>query len=236
MDLSTTEFYIDVPALPKSAFRDYATQLFDRWEQYAERHLSITDYSVELFVEEGSIKGLGRIAATVGYVYAAICGYGSLVQGLEIIQGQIKGISTYLATNAGSEFKTEGHPIKTTSHGGALSQIRRLFLKVQRGQMSADQAEVELMQILGDEAADDPAFIERLKSELVTVPPLPKQLDFSDSYQDVEEFTIEDRKPSPKAPRQPRSPPPTPIHSQHFRIEVRRNTKSGERIVKLIDL
>lgn len=56
IDLGATDFYIDVPSLPRHEFERYSTELFDEWEAYAEKVLRIPDYALALEVEEGSIK------------------------------------------------------------------------------------------------------------------------------------------------------------------------------------
>lgn len=235
IDLSITEFHIDVPALPKKDFQEYTTNLFDIWDRHVERVLNINDYSVELYVEEGSIKGMGKVGAALGLIYAGICGYGSFVQGLEIIHGQVRSVSDYLGAHASSGFKAEGHPTKIRKHGGAISQLQRLFIKVQRQEISVDQAMIEAERLLGEEARSNPDFINRLRSELSIAPKLPEQLDFSDSDEGKDIFIPFEGSTLPRPTRGPR-PKPSPPPSQQFRIEVRRNSKNGQRLIKVIDL
>ena len=77
--LGGTDFYIDVPSLPRHEFEQYSTKLFDEWEAYVENALKIPDYSLALEVEEGSIKGSAKIAAALGAIYIGIGQYLSLI-------------------------------------------------------------------------------------------------------------------------------------------------------------
>lgn len=235
IDLAITEFHIDVPALPKKEFQEYTTNLFDIWDSYVEKSLNINDYSVELYVEEGSIKGMGKVGAALGVIYAGICGYGSFIQGLDIIHGQVKSVSDYLAAHASSGFKAEGHPTKIRKHGGALSQLQRLFIRVQRQEISVEQAMIEADRLLGEEARSNPDFINQLRSELSSAPKFPEQLDFSDLEEGEGIFLPFEGNTLPRPTRSPR-PKPIPPPSQQFRIEVRRNSKNGERLIKIIEL
>lgn len=235
IDLSIIEFYIDVTTLSKGDFQRYTTKLFDRWDGYIESYLRINDYSVELYVEEGSIKGLGKVGATLGVIYAGVCGYGSFIQGLEIIGSQAKSVSDYLAASASIGVRAEGCTTRTKRHSGALSKLHRLFLRVQRRDISVDLAVMEAERLLGEEATNNPEFINHLRSELCKAPKLPDQLDFSDSEEGGEIFLPLEGRPIPRKTRTPR-PRPAPLPSQQFRIEVRRRSKNEERTINIIEL
>ncbi|WP_045626055.1 hypothetical protein [Vibrio parahaemolyticus] len=60
-NIGTVDFYIGVPSLPREDFENYSTQLFDEWESYIGQNLELSDYSLVLEVEEGSIKAKGKI-------------------------------------------------------------------------------------------------------------------------------------------------------------------------------
>jgi len=76
-----------VPSLPPQDFESYSTNLFDEWEKSVERTLILPDYSISLEVEEGSIKGGGKIAVALSAPYFGIGNYGSFISGLETIRG-----------------------------------------------------------------------------------------------------------------------------------------------------
>ena len=106
IDLGATDFYIDVPSLPRHEFEKYSTKLFDEWESYVEQVLKIPDYALALQVEEGSIKGGAKIAATLYALYMGVGQYGSFISGVQTIQGQISSIGDFLAIHATTPFSS----------------------------------------------------------------------------------------------------------------------------------
>jgi hypothetical protein len=67
LDVLTTSFYIKSPAFDKAAFEYHSSELFDEWEAQVEAHLLLPDYALTLVLEEGSIKGRGKVAAYVSF-------------------------------------------------------------------------------------------------------------------------------------------------------------------------
>jgi hypothetical protein len=59
--LGTAAFNLQVAGLSTEELKEYSSRLFDLWEAQVEIELSIlSDYSLRLEVEEGSLKGRGR--------------------------------------------------------------------------------------------------------------------------------------------------------------------------------
>ena len=85
INISRTDFYINVSELSSIEFEKYSTQLFDDWEEFTAEHLHLSDYSLSLEVEEGSIKALKKISVAAGILYIAIGQYGSFILGIEAI-------------------------------------------------------------------------------------------------------------------------------------------------------
>lgn len=61
IDLGATDFYIDVPSLPRHELEKYSTKFFDAWEAYVEQVLKVPDYALALEVEEGCGAGCARL-------------------------------------------------------------------------------------------------------------------------------------------------------------------------------
>ena len=87
IEIGNTEFLIAVRSLAKDDFEIYSSNLFDIWDEYIEKSLKVTDYSISLEIEEGSIKGKGKIAVAVGVLYIGIGNYGDFISGLHTIRG-----------------------------------------------------------------------------------------------------------------------------------------------------
>lgn len=233
IDLGTTDFFIGVPTLPRREFKAYSTRLFDGWEEHVSRTLELPDYSLALEVEEGSVKGAGRIAAVLGTLYVGIATYGSFVQGIQIIRGQVSSVGNYLAEEASSPFKGRGYETRVRKHGGSLAHLQRLFAKVQRREMTTEQAMLEAEALFGGEAATAPGFMCDLQKSLEQTPLFHQQIPLlPDTKEQDLEFADGEKKRKPRPSRPiPTAPPP-----QHLRVEVWRDSKNGKRNIRIIQL
>ena len=108
IDLGSTNFHIGVPSMPRQELRRYSTRLFDEWDEYVENTLKLPDYSLALEVEEGSVKGGGKIAVVLGALYLGIGNYGSFISGLQTIREQISSAGDFLAERAVQPFELSG--------------------------------------------------------------------------------------------------------------------------------
>ncbi|MFG0407960.1 hypothetical protein [Pseudomonas sp. YQ_4] len=231
--LGGTDFYIDVPSLPRHEFEQYSTKLFDKWEVYVESALKIPDYSLALEVQEGSIKGGAKIAATLGPLYLGIGQYGSFISGLQTIQAQVSAVGSFLAAQAVTPFPYDKIKPKTNKYNGSLGELQRLFYKVQRGEITAEQAMLKAELILGDEVRSEPHFMAELKDSFESTPLLATQLDLP--LNSIGQDTILQADNKMRKPRLPRPKPEQPI-GQQFRVEVWRDSKKQKRKVRIIQL
>lgn len=231
--LGATDFYIDVPSLPRHEFERYSTKLFDEWEAYVGQVLKIPDYALALEVEEGSIKGGAKIAAALYALYIGIGQYGSFISGIQTIQGQISSVGDFLAAHATTPFSSSEVKPKIKKHSGSLGQLQRLFFKVQQGKITTEQAMLEAEIMFGDEAESEPDFMSEMKSSFENMPLLAKQLKLPLNIVEQDVFLqVSDKKRQPRAPR----PKPEPPMGQQFRVEVWRDSKKDKRKVRVIKL
>ena len=233
LDLGTTDFYIAVPSMPRQEFETYSTRLFDEWDEYVEKTLTLQDYSLVLEVEEGSVKGVGRIAALLGVVYFGIGNYGSFISGVQTIREQISTAGDFLAKRAALPFESSGAKPKVRKHGGSLARLQRLFHKVQRGEMTADQAMSEAEALLGDDAATSPEFMRKLAESLEQAPRFHQQILLPlDALGPEDSLPRSEKEQLPRTfPKKPYLPPPL-----QFRVEVWRESKKGPRKIRVVQL
>ena len=125
IDIGTTHFRIAVPSVARPDFKRYSTELFDKWERHVSEILSLPDYSIELDVEEGSVKGRGAIAVMLGALYVGIGNYGDFISGLQTIGRQINSAGDFLAEQASSRFATAGYTSHVRKSGGSLTRLQR---------------------------------------------------------------------------------------------------------------
>lgn len=229
-NIGATELYLGIPSLPRNDFEQYSTRLFDEWEGYVDSVLKLPDYSIALEVEEGSIKAVGRVAATLGFLYIGIGQYGSFINGLETIQNQVRDVGDYLADRAGAPFEGSKMKPRVNKRGESLARLQKLFVKVQRGEMTVDKAMKETEVIFGSELEDAPEFVSALKDSLEQTPLLPQQIRLPLVDADGNEL-IPERK-GKREPRPSQPPQPAPI-SEYYRVEMWRESKNGKRNVRV---
>lgn len=232
LDVVTTSFFIKAPEFVKNDFAFYSTQLFDEWDNYVETHLELSDYAVTLIVEEGSIKGLGKVAATAGALYLAIGGYGDFISGIQTIREQASYVTNALFDQAKKRFGCTSTRGNSKQSSGEIYYLKNLFERVQRGQVTPDEAIVEVQNRWGHEVQNSPEILQDLAENLAKAPRHPEQLSMSDEFwepcQDIGKPT---REPKPKLPRKPEKP-----ISQHYRIEIYRPRKGGQKKIKLTEI
>jgi len=226
LDLSSTIFYIETAGLPRRRLERYSTNLFEKWDSYVTSIVGVPDYSIALEVEEGSIKGKGKIAVALGALYFGIGNYESFISGLQIIRDQVVSASNFLADQANSPFDAE---ITVKRKGGIASQLRRLFSRVQSGQLSVEEAMIEAEKLIGEDTKDSPEFMAALRESLQTAPRHHQQTElglgipeFAESHPEQSEHD-----PKPQAPRPPLPPIP------HFRVEVWRESRREQRQIRV---
>lgn len=230
IEIGSTDFFLKVPSLPEKKFELYSSKLFDQWSRNLEESLSLTDYSIALEIEEGSISGKAKIAAAVGAIYMGVANYGGFIAGLQTIRSQISYVNNLLVENAQQPFDCGRKNVTIRQRGGALSQLHSLFQKVQKGTLTTDEAMHRAIEILGKEADDIPGLVKELKSEFESVPKYPEQLSLIENENDECDADIESPK---KSPSKKRAPIPVPVRQQ-FRIEIWRESKKGKKRVKVI--
>ncbi|OGT89167.1 MAG: hypothetical protein A2286_13860 [Gammaproteobacteria bacterium RIFOXYA12_FULL_61_12] len=227
LNIGQTSFEIHVPSLPPEEFEFYSTNLFDVWEGGIISVLLFDDYAISLEVEEGSIKGKGKIAVAASVLYFGIGNYGDFIGGLEAIYNQVTYIGEQLFQAAKSPVGGNSTRATKRTNAGAVSSMRRLFEAVRSGSMSVDEAMYEFEKMLGDELAENTAFVDEMRIQLEKAPAYPEQLSLVQD--DWEEGELQELPSTPRSPR----PKPKPPREQ-LRIEIWRESKNDRKQVKFI--
>jgi hypothetical protein len=233
IDIGNTEFLIAVRSLAKDDFEIYSSHLFDTWDEYIEKSLKVPDYSISLEIEEGSIKGTGKIAVGIGVLYIAIGNYGEFISGLKTIGGQVSYVNDKLVESAASPFEKDNIQTTYRNKSNTLSHLNRLFQKVQKGELTANQAMIEAKLALGEEANTSPEFMQKLNEALESAPKYPKQEPLFEET-DIELDGVNNNGDKKKPSRAPTPKPDTPINQ--FRVEIWRESKRGKKNVKISEL
>ncbi len=236
LDLGTTEFVLAIPSLPEAELKRLSTSLFDQWEGYVDTALSLPDYSLLLQVEEGSVRGAAKIGAVVGALYLAIGNYGDFISGIRTIGEQIAATGEFVAEQAKQVFNCPDAKASSRKRGGTVSGMQRLFVRVQKGEISPEEAMDLADRLLGDERDKAPGLMDALGNALRDCPRFhqQKQFPFLSGTEDV---------PQSLAPIS--GLPPTPRDSRHrveigpslqLRVEVWRDSKNKRRKTRVVKL
>ena len=233
INIGTTDFFIGVPCMPRNEFEMYSTRLFDEWEAQVDKTLTLSDYSIALELEEGSVKGVGKIAACLGALYIGIGQYGSFTSGLKTIGDQVGLVGDFLAKRSVVPFASSRCETRIRKRKDSLTQLQRLFVKVQRREITTEQAMSEAEALFGDEATTAPEFMHKLQESFKQAPLLPQQLKLFPDAQEQDAVV-----PHSEKERRPRPPRPIPftLPPDKFRVEVWRESKTGQRRVRVIQL
>lgn len=226
LDLGSTEFYLAIPSYPETELKRLSTSLFDSWEEYVDTALTLKDYSLLLQVEEGSVRGMTKIGAALGVFYMAIGNYGDFVSGVKTIGEQVEATSVFLSDHAKTVFSCSESNATTRRRGGDLRSLQNLFGKVQRGEISPEEATAKAEALLGAEADSEPGFLQDLESAFWKCPRHHQQQPFQFA-EDMENLDSAPQDTPPK-PRTPRSPQIL-VSSQQLRIEVWRESKKKKK-------
>jgi hypothetical protein len=233
VDLGTTEFHLAIPSFSEAELKRLSTRLFDSWETFAGDALSLPDYSLFLQVEEGSVKGLANVGAFLGVIYLAIGNYGDFVSGLKTINEQLVATSEYLRENAPTVFSCPSSKVTSNRQAGKMAALQRLFVKVQSGALTTDEAMHRAHALLGKEAESLPGFLEELARAFRGCPRFHEQqgLPFLEQEHDV----LVEKPMRPKDPRPPIARPDLGPPLQ-LRVEVWRESKRKRKQTRVVKL
>lgn len=176
IDIGSTNFYFSLPNISGVDLKIYSENLFDSWAKIADDTLSLQDFSISLEVEEGSIKGKGRILATAAAIYIAVGQWGSFCAGVQTIKSQILEVSDFLVKEAEVEINQPIGVKKSRRSSGALGKIDVLFKKVQRGEITPEEAIRRTEIILNSEDGIPQELMQEIKNEFLGVPVFHKQI------------------------------------------------------------
>lgn len=228
IDLGSVNFHIGIPSLSKDELEAYSSDLFDKWEKHLTETLNLTDFSISLEVEDGSILGEGKIGTTLAKLYVGIALYGSFIGGIQTIKRQAAEGGSYLLEHANAPHEASEGTYETHKKGGNLGQIERLFSKVQRNELTVEEAMQKAEEILGDDSDSSPEFMKELEGSLAETPRMPVQLNIELD----EDSEAQPESPIPK-PKQNQTPRVKPIPSLHNRIEIWRESKDGKKKIRV---
>ena len=234
LDLGTTEFVLAVPSVPEQELRRLSSSLFDTWESFVDSAVSVPDYSLFLQVEEGSVKGFAKIGAVIGAIYLGIGNYGDFVSGVKTINEQVSATGDYLTEQANRVFSCPPSRSTSKKRGGSLAVLQRLFIRVQKGELTPDEAMIRAQKALGDEANAEPGFMQKLADALQNCPRYHQQQPIP-FLENGEEYDLPLQS-LPHSPRPLKPPAPDLGPPLQLRVEVWRESKNKRKHTRVVKL
>lgn len=230
LDLGSTDFNLAIDGVDSTTLEALSNSLFDEWEIYVEQALALPDYSLFLQIEEGSIIGRGKIMAGAKALVIGVTAYGGLMSGIGIITKQTKSTAGFLGEQAQSVFGCPKSNANVKKRGGVPAALNRLFARVERGELTPDEATIIAQSVLGNQEEEVPGFFDALSKAFHACPKRPEQerLPLGDLDQEVEILAAEEN----KAPSKPKRKPPE-VPSLHYRVEVWRESKNNKKKSKV---
>ena len=159
--------------------------------------------------------------------------YGSFVSGIKTIGEQIGATSDFLTERAGTVFSCPDSQATTRKRGGTIPALQRLFAKVQRGELTPEEAIVRAEDLLGEDGASSPGFMHDLVESLHNCPRHHEQqlLELAEEPDSIDPVVGR----TPQKPRLPRSTPDLgPL--LHLRVEVWRDSKKKRKHTRVVKL
>jgi hypothetical protein len=233
LDLGSTDFYIKVPSMPRDELEAYSSRIFDLWEARVAQELTLEDYALTLEIEEGSIKGSGKIKTGLKALFYVVCGYGSLVQGLQTIRSHVSSAGDYLSEMAQNVLGPDQPAPIVRKKSGTIGQLQRLFVKVQCREMTVDEAISEAKILVEEEASESSEFMVKLTEALKDTQLHPQQINLP--LDGLDEAQAPEEKGKDENPRTPRPKPAIPPSNQ-LRVEIWKESKHGKKKVRVINL
>jgi hypothetical protein len=230
LTLGGAKFTIFIPPLSQSELESYTTTLFDSWEAQVDKELDrFPDYALYLDVEEGSLKGTGRIVARLSNLAIAVGIYGGIVQGVQIINLQVKVASECLKAKAVEPFADEGTAYTARASSGKLGRLERLFKKVEKGDLDPEIAAFRAAKLFEEDAESCPQFVKDIFSAIQRLSPGSEQLNLMPDWHPEPMLpSIVDEKRSIQE-----SDRPSRLPQEKYRIEVWRETKRQTRRMRI---
>ena len=152
--------YGDINQDEIDAIAEYAYEIA---ETAASEFLEIRPVGVEILVEEGSIDTIVIIGAYASALFTAISGYGGFLDGLFRIKEQARLAGKFVCNQILKRSRAKGTSRVTTGH---LTQLHRLFHRVESGELTADEAIEKSLRIFvkaGEEVSQQ--LLGRIKEE-----------------------------------------------------------------------
>lgn len=231
--IGEAHFHIDVSHLDDDALERYASVLFDGFDESAEV-LPLSDFGIFLEVEEGSIKGKGRIVAAATVLYFGIGQFGDFVQGVKEIASLSRSVMSNLVSDAPKKLGIPNSIVWKRSDAAKLGRLQGLFAAVQSGALDANEATEKAIELLSEEDVLPAGMENDIAKSVQRIVLNPRQVDWVLPPEEAAVEQLSDTTRVPRERRTPRSKAMAP--SRKLRVEVYKPGKGAARSLKIVEI
>lgn len=231
--IGTTEFYFSTPKLEAEKLKNYSEEVFEKWAKQIDETLFIPDFAISLQIEEGSIKGKGKIAAYATVLYFGIAQYGSFFSGLQTIKSQASFVGDFLIQAAENQLAEPTGKKRTKRSSDAIGSLEYLFKKVQNGEISVKEATLKAEAILSKYDDIPSRLLEEIEKGFTAAPLFHQQIPLIKIEDPIEIKELVSIKEIPRN-KIPLEAPNPPI--EHLRIEIWRDSRKDPKTIRMLKL
>lgn len=223
IDISRAYFRFDMPAPPEPELLEYAQSIFDDLDRLAARLMPLPDYTVYVAVEEGSVKGGGKILAAAGVLYFGIGQFGSFVQGVRELRQIGEAVGEFFIEESAGKPLVRHEPLQwRRKDAGKVQKIDQLFKRVAAGEINPETGTRLTIALLDADDSLPPEAYAKIQEAFTSIQKDPEQL-----LLDL---------PGTQAPTD-HNPPPAPrpvphVPTRRLRIEIERESKYRDPKIK----
>jgi hypothetical protein len=156
------------------------------------------------------------------------------VSGVKTIHEQVSATSDYLTEQAKRVFACPPSRATPKKRGGSLAVLQRLFVRVQKGELTPEEAMIRAEKALGDGANAEPGFMKKLADALHSCPRYHQQQPIP-FMADGEELDLPPQ-PVPHSPRPLKPTLPDLGPPLQLRVEVWRESKTKRKHTRVVKL
>jgi hypothetical protein len=232
LNLGNTDFVLAIPSIPEHELSQLSLSLFDLWEKRIEIAVPVPDYSLFLEVENGSIKGSGKILSAVQTTVQAVVLIGGFASGIEYINMSLRFAHRELPSLAGQVFGAPSTNITFKSSKSDINYICNIFESVRKRKLDITVAMAKIQLKFGAEVTSNPEFMKILAEALEACDHYPEQAQFPFTN-DHDDLDLKSDS-TPDKPRRNKTPIPNFPSQMQIRVEVWRESKNKPKQSRII--
>jgi hypothetical protein len=185
ISIGEATFHVEVAHIGDAALEEYARALFSGFDE-STAALPLEDFALYLDIEEGSIKGRGKILAAAAVLYVAIGEFGDFAQGVREIASVSRRVMSTFASDAPNMLGRPNTLVSKRTNAATLGKLEGLFAAVRSGALRPDEATRRAVELLGEDKELPETLQAEIEASVHRIVKNPQQIDWVVPDADVE--------------------------------------------------